>query len=115
MALNIGKVSIDLALHVTADSCEHVLPEARRAIYAQLGDAFPGIVLAGELAKADERPRIVSRPSYTRVEPDEQVVDPGTAWSSTLHAEGILARLRGVQLTPEDGHRIVEAVWTRVL
>jgi len=115
MALKIGKVSIDLALHVTADSCEHVLPEARTAIYAQLGDAFPGIVLAGELTKADERPQIVSRPTYTSTDTDERVIEPSTARVSAQHAEDILARLRGVLLTPEDGHRIVETVWTHVL
>lgn len=77
----------------------------------QLSEFFDG----GMPVEDEFRRRIVSRSSYTSVEPDEQVVDPGTVRASAGHAEHILARLRGVQLTPEDGHRIVEAVWTRVL
>jgi hypothetical protein len=73
--------------------------------------------LEGGVPVEDEfRRRVVSRPTYTSVDPDEQVVDldPGTVRVSARQADHILARLRGVQLTPEDGERIIEAVRARV-
>lgn len=146
MALNIGTLPVKIALDVTLDGCEHtthdreeilgyLLKENDARLVIRILDPAPepdvgdeaqrlGLdkdqlraFLEGGVPVQDEfRRRVVSRPSYTRVEPDEHVValDPGTVRVSARQADHILARLRGVQLTPEDGERIIEAVRARV-